>query len=47
MIVLTGTELSDEQAAQVDAVVRKGDVSRSELLDAIGGPSFSETQPHL
>lgn len=47
VIVLTGTELSDEQAAQVDAVVRKGDVSRSELLDAIGGPSFSETLPHL
>lgn len=46
VIVLTGAELSDAQAALVDAVVRKGDVNRNELLDAIGGPSFSETLPH-
>ncbi len=46
VIVLTGGELSDDQAARVDAVVRKGEVSRHELLDAIGGPSFSETLPH-
>lgn len=47
VIVLSGTELTDEQAAQVDAVVRKGAISRAELLDAIGGPSFSDTLPHL
>lgn len=44
VVVLTGAELSDEQAGQVDAVIHKGDVSPRELLDAIGGLSFSDTQ---
>lgn len=47
VIVLSGADLTDEQASQVDAVVRKGAISRTELLDAIGGPSFSDTLPHL
>ncbi len=45
VIVLSGTDLSDEQAALVDAVIHKGHVSPRHLMDAIGGPAFSETIP--
>lgn len=44
VVVLTGADITDEQAGQVDAVIHKGDVSPRDLLDAIGGPAFSDTQ---
>ncbi|MGI9217355.1 MAG: response regulator [Hydrogenophaga sp.] len=44
VVLLTGADISDELARRVDAVIHKGDVSPRELLDAIGGPAFSDTQ---
>ncbi|WP_310565939.1 ATP-binding protein [Hydrogenophaga sp.] len=45
VVVLTGGDISEAQALQVDAVIHKGHVTPDELLDAIGGPDFSETEP--
>ncbi len=45
VVVLTGGDISDEQARQVDAVIHKGHIQHDELLDAIGGPEFSDTLP--
>jgi signal transduction histidine kinase/DNA-binding response OmpR family regulator len=44
VVVLTGGELSELDSHRVDAVLRKGHVSPRELLDAIGGPTFSDSR---
>lgn len=45
VVVLTGGDISEAQARQVDAVIHKGHVTPGDLLDAIGGPEFRETEP--
>jgi hypothetical protein len=46
-VVLTGAEMSELDSHRVDAVLRKGQVSPQELLDAINGPAFSDSRNTL
>jgi DNA-binding response OmpR family regulator len=47
VVVLTGAEMSELDSHRVDAVLRKGQVSPQELLDAINGPAFSDSRNTL
>ncbi len=43
VVVLTGGDLSEVDRHRVDAVLKKGHVSPRELVDAIGGPEYRES----